>query len=223
MHWNIELLTAAPGISINLPKLKKVILTNLQNLSHICANVAYAWPALEELSIDGCRLLTGLSIQWENAKRLRKLLLANLENLKTICANNVASEWLALEELNIDGCPNLTQLPFFQRAIKLRTLTLINLSNLTIPTNALFYMPALEELQVCGCDKIYELPFGEDSSKGLKKLTLSGLPRLRTLSRLENQTFKWPALEVLEIRDCPRLAWLPFNKDSASNLKFIIA
>ncbi|KAG5525820.1 hypothetical protein RHGRI_032192 [Rhododendron griersonianum] len=56
-----------------LPKLKKMFLQDMRNLSSICAIETLEWPSLEELEIFNCPRLSKFPFSEENAKKLKRM------------------------------------------------------------------------------------------------------------------------------------------------------
>ncbi|KAM7481965.1 hypothetical protein LguiB_006548 [Lonicera macranthoides] len=169
----IQELFTDSGIRV-LPNLRKLMLVNLQNLTSICTNFpSDQWPALEELKIHGCPLLTGLPFEDKNAMKLRKLILLDMNNL-TICANE-SVQWPALEKLKIHGCVSLSSLPLSKDStINLRKLTLLDLPNLTtLCTAESLEWSALEKLKIQGCPSLTELPFKQGKALKLRSVQAS--------------------------------------------------
>ncbi|CAL5329834.1 unnamed protein product [Camellia sinensis] len=110
---------------------------------------------------------------------------------------------------------------------KLKTLVLSSCQMLRIifPLVVIQHLHEIECLKIEDCPEIVEV-VEQSATVGnqellpkLRKVVLCGLPKLGSICA--DNSLKWPALEKLNIHNCPALIKLPFGKDNAENLKLI--
>lgn len=114
------------------------------------------------------------------------------------------------------------------RLTKLKTLVLsiCHLLRNVFPLVVIQQLLEIEYLKIEDCSEIVELVEKSQTTRNvdllpkLKKLILLNMPKLESICA--DEVSKWPALEKLEIHNCPALRNLPFSKDTTKLKKLIL-
>ena len=236
-----EITNAHPQKDSCFPRLRKLSLTNMQNLRRICRRPVL-FPCLEKVSVYNCPELEKLSFELNSATSLQILHLSE-------CTKMV--EIIAVEELEITN-EDPPKDSFFPR---LREIRLTNMQNLKSICRNPLLLPCLEEVWMCNCPNLEKLPFELNSATCLQILDLnkctklveiiaveepkitnedppkdSFFPRLREIRLTNMQNLKskcrkpllFPCLEKVCVENCPQLETLPFELNSAIGLKILV-
>ncbi|KAL3506981.1 hypothetical protein ACH5RR_032363 [Cinchona calisaya] len=207
------------GLTGNFPSLLKLEIRKCKVLA-----VLPSLPSLRNLEIDECEDM--LQVPFPDLKSVSYLCISNISKL--ICMpKGLLKSLQNLRELKIDNCNELMSLWLENGQITFTSLQCIEIwcSNklVSLPNN----IPTLESLKLMYCCNLESLPDCAHLTN-LKDLEINNIEKLvsfpkglpLTLSRLvikECQSLKnLPSglhklicLELLEIRNCPRLEFLP--------------
>uniref|UniRef100_A0A2C9WIT6 AAA+ ATPase domain-containing protein n=1 Tax=Manihot esculenta TaxID=3983 RepID=A0A2C9WIT6_MANES len=199
---------------INFDKLKFLELDDLPHLISFCSgNNAFNFPALENVTVNGCSRMKIFAFGLLNTPKLRGILLEHQQrwegNLNATLAEMLWHDGMQgrllrnVKRLEVDKCA---------------------MYNKAIPSNVLVFLNKLEELEVKDCDSaeiVFDLE-GLSAVDGLlprlRKLELTSLPMLRHLWNkdpigiLEFKNLKW-----LHVGNCSRLKYI-FTWSMASRL-----
>ncbi|XWS51870.1 hypothetical protein CRYUN_Cryun11dG0019100 [Craigia yunnanensis] len=155
---------------------------------------------LERLELKGCYSLEELIIYPEHSERMQGIPSPFLYNSKPIKGHECFRN-LSLVDILLCSMVNLTWLV---HAPLLQTLFVSRCNFLTEVIRGDFANGATEEYP--------------DLFSNLITLFLLELPRLQLICR---QAWPFPVLEEIYVKNCPNMRELPFNSNSAKNLKAI--
>ncbi|XP_057736355.1 putative disease resistance protein At3g14460 [Arachis stenosperma] len=181
-------------------------------------------PALEELTIDGCK---ELACSLPRAPKLHKLhvkcdmFYGNLELHKvTISVSQLAKfvwEWLLhiqppyVQCLYIDDCQSAISISANHLPASLQRLEIIDCSKLTFSEQ--LQHKSLTKILVVDCDSLTLFPLGD--LPNLKKLTITECKNMENVE----VAHALPTLRCLNISDCPSLVSLPPLGSAAPRLQ----
>ncbi|KAL4353675.1 hypothetical protein GQ457_06G022240 [Hibiscus cannabinus] len=172
----------------------------------ICGGIS----ALSELSVSH-----GLSC----LKRLKSLSISKCDCITSLISGNTISRTILpnLEHLSLNRLENLGEILGGMVPRKgclrwLKTIEVVDCKKLkTLISFALLQqVKHLEEIKVKNCRKMKYIMSGEVSAEMIPKLRVIELSDLAMLKSICSRLPAWPALETLEISNCPMLTKLPF-------------
>ncbi|THG09691.1 disease resistance protein At4g27190-like [Camellia sinensis] len=172
---------------------------------------------------------------FKSMDQVRGLLIESCNAIGTIVDGNstINSPVLPnLEQLYIKNMPMLKSilegyLPFGSLC-KIKTLVVSDCPMLIniFSRGLVQQLSGIQQLEVEDCFEIEEIVMEFENTgmdpfvlPNLEKMTLHNMPKLRSI--WANESLEWHSLKELEIRGCPNLSRLPFNKENALNLRSI--
>ncbi|KAG8650665.1 uncharacterized protein LOC110619225 isoform X2 [Manihot esculenta] len=203
---------------INFHKLKCLELDGLPGLISFCSgNNAFNFPALENVTVNGCSRMKIFAFGDVNTPKLRGILLQYQQrwegNLNATLAQMTLYQYFKASEfpeLWHDGMQGR-----LLRNVKRLEVDKCAMYNKAIPSNVLVFLNKLEELEVKDCDSadvVFDLE-GVSADDGLlprlKKLQLTSLPMLRHLwNKDPREIFEFKNLKRLHVGNCSSLKYI---------------
>ncbi|XVE50517.1 hypothetical protein DITRI_Ditri01bG0168500 [Diplodiscus trichospermus] len=195
------------GLLSTASALDMVICGGMSALSELAINNTLSGlKTLKSLTISKCDCITSL-IRGENIlgsilPNLEQLSLSRLDNLEEILYGVVPRRgclrWL--KTIEVVECKKLKHLISFSLLKQVRN---------------------LEEIKVRNCRKMKCIILGDVSTEMIPKLRVIELRDLPMLKTVCARVPAWPALEMIEVRNCPRLTKRPFATSNAATLREI--
>lgn len=194
------------GLYCNASALDLVTCGGLSELSGIVGKRSLCgMPNLKSLTISNCDSITSL-LDWERSLKstlpnLEHLTLSHLKNLRTMLDGIVPRGCIGrLKTIEVVGCPRLKNLISY----------------------ALFRLVQnLEEIKVRDCRRMWQIISAIDSSEMLPKLKIIELGDMASLRNICQRALGWPALESIEVSNCPKLQKLPLLACNTQTIKEI--
>ena len=219
------------------PRLRTIMLQNMQNLKSICKK-PLLFPSLKEVYVINCQELQKLPFEFNSASCLEILTLKK-------CTKMV--ELIGDEELEM----TIGKDTFL---CSIREITLEDMQNLRSICKKPSLFPSLKEMYVKNCPKLERLPFELNSAPCLETLVLKECTKMveivameasemtnvhgkndsffssLTIITLENmknlkiiceQPLLFPSLKEMYVINCPEIEKLPFELNSATCLKIL--
>ena len=217
------------------PRLRTIMLQNMQNLKSICKQ-PLLFPNLKEVYVINCQELEKLPFELNSASCLETLTLRK-------CTKMV--EIIGVEELEM-----IIEKDTFLYSI--REITLEDMQNLRSICKQPSVFPSLKEMGVINCPALEKLPFELNSATCLKTLVLKEctkmveilaveesevtnvqrqkdsifsslttitLENMQNLKHICGQPLLFPSLKEMSVLNCPKLEKLPFELTSATCLE----
>ncbi|XP_024180979.1 putative disease resistance protein At3g14460 [Rosa chinensis] len=195
--------------------LKHLKIVNCTQLELITDGVFHNTSPLEKIHIQECPNLTSLPEGLCYLTSLESILIRGCEKLEVVpILRDVQNNLDSVEYLWIDYCEGLSSFP-----LNLTSLTILNIKSCKalLKSQGLHRLTCLRHLWITGKDdpNLVSFPPTENEKenenemllpKSLLKLYISGFPNLKKLSK----GFQFlTSLQILDIFDCPKLAFIP--------------
>ena len=220
------------------PRLRTIMLQNMQNLQSICKQ-PLLFPNLKEVYVINCQELEKLPFELNTASCLETLTLKKcnkmveiieVEELKMIIGKDTFL--YSIREINLEDMKNLRSIckqpSLFPSLTEMGVINCPSLDKLPFELNS---ATCLETLVLKECNKMVEIVAVEASKMttvhGQKvsifsSLTTITLENMQNLKSICGQPLLFPSLKELFVIDCPELEKLPFELNSAACLENLI-
>ena len=190
----------------NCPKLEKLPL-ELNNA--ICLETLFmndCTKMVEILAVEESEVTNVYRLKDSIVSSLKTIRLENMQNLKRICGQLLL--FPDLKDVHMENCPKLEMLPFeVNSATCLETLVLKECAKMV-------EILAVEESELTNVD-------AQKHSFSCSLIVII-LENMQTLKSICGQPLLFPRLNLLDVKNCPKLEKLPFELNSATCLKTLV-